>query len=177
MRRDESRLWPDDGSATNLTELCEELRAAAGLGTEKSNDLGLETIFVVPRKGMAVEGYYWPDDGTSGRSALVSGDDVPREKLDGIVARAGIPPRVLDERNVEHEVSCETDEPLWHVVWYDIRPIGDEKPEAVIERARSRFMAIHESVVEHASQGRHLPQGQRAALHESAPASAPDRQE
>jgi hypothetical protein len=134
---------------TDLTELCEELRVAAGLTTGNDDELGLETIFVVPRKGMAVEGYYLPRDGTFGKSALVSGKDVAREVLDSIVGRAGIPPRVLDESNVEHEISCDTGEPLWHVVWHDVRLVGDEEPDAVIERAYERFLAIHQSVVEH----------------------------
>jgi hypothetical protein len=138
----------DDDHPTYLAEVCEELRVAAALGKENADDLRLETIFVVPYKGMAVEGYYWPNDGTSAKGVLVRGNGIPRGTLDGIVARAGIPPRVLDETNVEHEISCETGEPLWHIVWHDIRPIGDEKPDAVIEGAHRRFLAIYQSVVE-----------------------------
>jgi hypothetical protein len=137
-----------NGQGTNLSELCEELRLAAGLENGSADELRLGTIFVVPYKGMAVEGYYWPDDGTLERSVLVPGNGIPRSTLDTIVARAGIPPRVLDETNVEHEISCETGEPLWHVVWHDIRPIGDEEPDAVIESAHRRFLAIYRSVVE-----------------------------
>lgn len=147
-------ITPGPDRATNLTELCEELRVAAGLAADKGDELQLETIFVVPYKGMAVEGYYWPKDGTFGTNALVRGSDVARERLDAIVTRAGIPPRVLDEADVEHEISCETGEPLWHLVWYDVRPLGDEEPDAVIERAYDRFIAVHRSVVEHSTQPR-----------------------
>ena len=139
---------------TDLTELCQELRIAAGLTAADNDELRLETIFVVPRKGMAVEGYYLPRDGTLGKSALVPGKALAREMLDSIVARAGIPPRILDETNVEHEISCELGGPLWHVVWYDVRHIGDEEPDAVIERAYARFMAVHQSVVEHSANPR-----------------------
>jgi len=122
---------------------------------------------------MAVEGYYWPNDGTFERSVLVPGNGLPRGRLDGILARAGIPPRVLDETNVEHEISCETGAPLWHVVWHDIRPIGDEKPDAVIERAHRRFLAIYQSVVEENT--KHVGKVQRASLDESIPASPPGK--
>ena len=149
--------------ATNLGELCEELRVAAGLGNENGDDLRLGTIFVVPYKGMAVEGYYWPNDGTLEESVLVRGKDVSRETLDDIVARAGIPPRVLDEINVEHEISCETGEPLWAIAWSDVRLIGDEDPDAVIERAYRRFLAIHQSVVEHNAREQNLQLGQRTS--------------
>ena len=149
--------------ATNAGGLCEELRVAAGLGNENGNDLRLGTIFVVPRKGMAVEGYYWPDEGALEESVLVRGKDVSRGKLDGIVARAGIPPRILDETDVEHEISCETGEPLWFVVWHDIRPIGDEKPDAVIEIAHRRFLAIHQSVVDQNAKEQHVQKAHRAS--------------
>ncbi|MGH6916970.1 MAG: hypothetical protein ACREJ0_04610, partial [Geminicoccaceae bacterium] len=96
--------------------------------------------------------YYWPKDGSPESSVLVPGGAVARGALDGIVARAGIPPRVLDETNVEQEISCSLDEPLWFVAWYDVRPIGDEQPDAVIEQARQRFLAVHRSVVEHGRQ-------------------------
>jgi hypothetical protein len=134
--------------AADLTELCEELRLAAGLANERGDELGLEVIFVVPYKGMAIEGYYLPKDGTEG-GALVPGNGIARGTLDSIIARAGIPPRVLDETNVEHEISCETGAPLWHIGWSDVRLIGDEDPDTVIERAYHRFMAIHQAVVEH----------------------------
>jgi hypothetical protein len=91
----------------------------------RRGDLRLEVIFVVPYKGMAIEGYYPPNDGTV-EGGLVPGSGVPRETLDSIVAHAGIPPRVLDETNVEHEISCETGAPLWSVVWYDVRHISNE---------------------------------------------------
>lgn len=144
-------ITPDDRQATSLMDLCEQLRLAAGLGDEQ-DDLRLETIFVVPRKGMAIEGYYWPEDGAEGRSRLVSGSSIGRATLDAIVARAGVPPLVLDQTEVEHEISCQIGEPLWHVAWLDVRPIGDADPDAVIERARRRFMAIHQTVVGHASE-------------------------
>ncbi|MGH6917251.1 MAG: hypothetical protein ACREJ0_06060, partial [Geminicoccaceae bacterium] len=93
-------ITPDQGQTTNLMELCEELRVAAGLSNENGDELRLEVIFVVPYKGMAVEGYYLPRDGTLASDTLVRGKDIPRSTLDRIVARAGIPPRVLDETNV-----------------------------------------------------------------------------
>ena len=82
---------------------------------------------------MAVEGYYWPEDRSSDTGVLVPGSGVSRETLDAIVARAGIPPRILDEADVEHEISCEIREPLWHVGWQDLRLIGDEDPDTVID--------------------------------------------
>lgn len=142
-------IAPAHDQAATLTALCEELRNAAGLPPKNEEELRLETIFVVPYKGMIVEGYYWPEDGPSGKGELVAGKSVARQTLDDIVTRAGVPPRVLDETNVEQEISCQTGEPLWHVVWHDVRPIGDEEPESVIERAHDRFLAIHQSVIEH----------------------------
>lgn len=147
--------------ATSLMEICDELRVAAGLGNENGDELRLETIFVVPYKGMAVEGYYWPKDGMSDRSALVPGNGLARATLDGIVGRAGIPPGVLDETEVEHEISCNPDEPFWYVAWYDVRLIGDEEPEAVIERAHQRFLAIHQSVIEHNTREQRLVKARR----------------
>ena len=44
-------------------------------------------------------------------------------------------------------MTSNSDEPLWTVAWQDVRPIGDEKAEVVIERARNRFMAIFRRVV------------------------------
>jgi hypothetical protein len=145
-------ITPRKGHAPDLVGLCEELRVTAELGHEHGDGLGLETIFVVPYKGMVVEGYYWPKDGSLASSVLVPGSAVARGALDGIVARAGIPPPVLDETNVEQEISCSLDEPLWFVAWYDVRLIGDEEPDAVIEQAHHRFLAIHRSVVEHGKQ-------------------------
>jgi hypothetical protein len=104
-----------------------------------------------------------PSDGVSETGVLAPGNGVPRGTLDSIVARAGIPPRVLDETNVEHEISCETGEPLWRIVWHDVRLIGDEDPDTVIDRAYQRFLAIHESVVAHDTEGRHV-QKARASL-------------
>ena len=154
-------ITPNHDRATSLVGVCEELRTAAGLKTENGDDLRLETIFVVPYKGMAVEGYYWPNDGTLEEGTLVRGNAVPRGTLDRILARAGIPPQILDEAKVEHEISCETAAPLWHVNWSDVRLIGDEDPDTVIERAYQRFMAIHQAVVAHNIKGRHPQTAQR----------------
>ena len=156
-------VTPGDETATDLAESCERLRLAAGLADERGDELRLETIFVVPRKAMAVEGYYLPKDGSFDTSALVRGGDVQRSTLDAILERAGIPPHVLDETAVEHEISCEPGQPRWHVVWQDVRPLGDETPDAVIERAYRRFMAVHQSVVEHGAQQRHLQNAHRMA--------------
>ncbi len=156
-------ITPDQNYAAKLTELCEELRAAAGLENENGDGLRLQTLYVVPYKGMAVEGYYLlPNDDSYERTALVPGNGVARTTLNRIVARAGIPPRVLDETNVEHEISCETDRPLWTIAWNDVRRIGDEEPEAVIERAHHRFLAIYQSVVEHATKKQHFQEARRA---------------
>ena len=142
-------ITPDQGNAADLKELCEELRVVAGLGRENGEDLPLEVIFVVPYKGMAIEGYYLPADGAFGSEALVRGNSIARETLDGIVARAGIPSRVLDETDVEHEISCEINEPAWLIRWEDVRLVDGDEPDTVIERAHRRFMTIHRSVVEH----------------------------
>jgi hypothetical protein len=155
-------ITPHRNHATNLRRLCEELQAAAGLRHE-TGKLRLETIFVVPYKGMAVEGYYLPSDDTLGSNALVRGKDVARSTLDEIVSRAGIPPRVLDETKVEHEISCSPREPLWFIAWSDLRQIGEEEPEAVIARARDRFLAVRQSVVEHSAAGQVLREAQRTA--------------
>jgi hypothetical protein len=144
-------ITPGQGTATDLKGLCEELRVAAGLQRERGERLPLEVIFVVPYKGMAIEGYYLPADGTPGTEALVRGSGIAREALDGIVARAGIPSRVLDEGDVEHEVSCELSEPAWLLRWEDVRLIGGEEPDAVIDRAHRRFAAVHRSVVDQAT--------------------------
>lgn len=156
-------ITPGQNHATTLIELCEELRVAAGLGKESGHELRLEAIFVVPYKGMAVEGYYLPRDGTFASDALVRGKDITRSMLDGIVSRAGIPPRVLDETNVEQEISCSPHEPVWSIAWSDVRRIGDEQPDAVIERAHQRFLDIHQNVVEYNATDGHLQQAQRAA--------------
>jgi hypothetical protein len=105
-------ITADQAQSTHVMGLCEKLRVAAGLDRQDPAGLRLETIFVVPYKGMAVEGYYLPNDGTFGDNALVRGTGIARATLDGIVSRAGIPPRILDETNVEHEISCVPDEPL-----------------------------------------------------------------
>jgi hypothetical protein len=144
-------ITPDQAKATDLQGLCEELRVAADLDRRQGQDLPLEVIFVVPYKGMAVEGYYLPTDATPGGETLVRGRDMPRETLDGIIARAGIPSDVLDEAEVEQEVSCELGEPAWLVRWEDVRLVGSEDPDTVIERAHRRFMTVHRSIVEHAT--------------------------
>lgn len=145
-------ITPDHGKAEIYGKLCEELRVAAGLRPEMKDGLGLEVIFIVPYKGMAVEGYYLPAKGVLESGTLVRGNGVARDEVDGIVARAGIPVSVLDEMDVEHQISCELDAPVWHVRWDDIRQLGaDEHPDAVIERAHRRFMAVHQSVVDHNS--------------------------
>jgi hypothetical protein len=144
-------ITPGQGTAIDLKALCEELRVAAGLRRAHGDGLPLEVIFVVPYKGMAVEGYYLPADGTPGIEALIPGNGIARDMLDGIVARAGIPSRVLDEGDVEHEVSCELGEPAWLLRWEDVRLIGGEEPDAVIDRAYRRFATIHRSVVEQAT--------------------------
>ena len=140
-------IAPDDERTTDLRELCEELGLAAGLGSGHADRL--ETVFVAPYKGMAIEGYYLPKDGTFEQDARVAGSGVTREALNSIVAHAGIPPLVLEQTNVKHEISCATGEPFWHVGWYDVRLIGDEDPSTVIDRAYHRFLAIYQSVVEH----------------------------
>ena len=130
----------------------------AALANE-NDALHIETIFVVPRKAMAVEGYYFPSDGTTDGSELVRSNAVAQAALDDILGRAGIPASVLDETDVDHEISCSLDEPYWYIAWYDVRPVGDAPPEAVIERARKRFMAVHEAVVEHTRQPRRQGKG------------------
>jgi len=142
-------ITPNQEHQPDLIALCRELRIAAALDEENEGHFRLETIFVVPRKSMAIEGLYWPGDGSLQEHALVGGGSVARPLLDSIVMRAGIPPGVLDETQVEHEVSCSTVEPLWNVAWQDVQPIGDDGPDTVIERARERFMAVFRSVVEH----------------------------
>lgn len=138
----------DQTYAPPLSEMCEGLRVAGGLSTEIRGNLTLEALFVVPYKAMAIEGLYLPPDGDPEGYALVPGTRPDRSVLDAIVARVGIPPSVLDETDVEHEISCRTNEPLWTISWQDVRPIGNDAPDVVIERARNRFMAIYISVSE-----------------------------
>jgi hypothetical protein len=154
-------ITPSHDRPTSLTKLCEELRRAAGLNNENGDQLRLQTIFVVPYKGMAIEGYYWPADRKIEEGTLVGGNAIPRGTLDRIVARSGIPPRILDEIDVEHEISCETGAPLWRIAWQDVRPVGDEEPDVVIERAYRRFMAVHQSVIEHNAQEPSVQMGQQ----------------
>ena len=146
-------ITPSQEDAADLKSLCEELRLAARLEDITSDGLALETLFIVPYKGMAIEGYYFStrdafDDGT-----LVPGKSIVREVIDDIVHRAGIPPSVLDETDVEHEISCAVNEPSWHVRWEDVRPLDGEKPDTVVEHARQRFMAIHQDVIDHNKKG------------------------
>jgi hypothetical protein len=103
-------------------------------------------LFVVPYKQMAVEGLYLPADSHIGTNALIEGKRLGRSTLNDIISHAHIPPSVLDEMNVRHEISCQLDEPLWTIVWQDIRPIGDRKPTEIIERARLRFMEVYRNV-------------------------------
>ena len=103
-------ITPGEHRAPDLVTLCEELRVTAELGHEHDGGLRLEIIFVVPYKGMVVEGYYWPNDRAPENGVLVPGSEVARGALDGIVARAGLPSRVLDETDVQHEISCSLDE-------------------------------------------------------------------
>ena len=145
-------ITSEPGDAAGLQTLCEELRGAAGLAREQAANLPLEVIFVVPYKGMAIEGYYLPRDDSPGGELLIRGNDIPRVTLDGIVGRAGIPGRVLDESDIEHEISCELNEAAWLIRWQDVRLLEGAPPEAVIDQARHRFMAIYRSVVEHAAE-------------------------
>ena len=142
----------DQPHTAPLAELCNELRAAAGLRRETRKGLKLRALFIVPYKAMIVEGYYLPQDDGLEIHALIPGVKVERPVLDGLMARAGLPPNVLDEVNVEQEVSCQIEEPLWSISWQDIRPVGNEAPETVIERARERFMSIYLSVLHRAKQ-------------------------
>jgi hypothetical protein len=144
-------ITPGHGHPADLQALCEELRVAAGLGSKNGENVPLEVIFVVPYKGMAIEGYYLPADGAPGSEALVRGDGIARATLDGIVARAGISAHILDEPAVEQEISCELRAPAWLLRWEDLRPVGGDGPDPVIESAHRRFMTIHQSVVEHAA--------------------------
>lgn len=141
-------------SAHKLAEPCERLRAAANLANEAANGSPLQVLFVLPHKSLLVEGYYFGD---LGRAVLVAGQPIPRSTLDRIMLRAGIPPALLDETNVELEISCWTNEPRWVVVWYDVRRIGDQELESVIESARQRFMTIYDTVVEHSARDRARP--------------------
>jgi hypothetical protein len=142
--------------AALLTGPCERLRAAASLAREAGGGLPLQTLFVVPSKGMAIEGYYFPSDGNPGRAVLIPGRPVTRSALDRIMALAAIPPALLDEISVSVEISCRITEPLWVISWHDIRRIGDAQPEAVVEVARRRFKAIYRSVVEYGAKNRAL---------------------
>jgi hypothetical protein len=141
-------------ATTDLEALCDALRVAAGLSLEAEHGLALQVVFIVPYKLMSIEGYYLPLDGRPGSARLIAGNGIARERLDGIIISAGVPPGILDETEVEHEVSCELDRAAWMIRWEDVRSIDGDDPELVIERAYTRFLAIHKSVVEQAA---HLP--------------------
>lgn len=145
-----------------LVRLCDELRIAAGLRLKVRKEFTLQAVFVVPRKEMAVEGYYLPANGDPEFYALIPGMKVARAFLKDTLARAGMPPHILDEADVEHEISCHTDEPRWTMSWQDIRPVGDERPETVIERARERFMAVYRNILKRAQKPeRHTKKSRR----------------
>ena len=114
-----------------------------------SDGLALEVLFVVPYKGMTIEGYYFPMNDELGSGTLISGNSLATEALDGIVGQAGIPAGILDETDVQQEISCELNEPAWHVRWEDVRPVDGEKPDTVIEHAHRRFMTVYQSVLDH----------------------------
>lgn len=142
-------ITPGQHDAGDLTSPCEDLRLAAGLEHSANGGGALEVLFVVPYKGMAIEGYYFPAHDGLGSEVLVPGNGLAREVLDDIVSRAGVPAGVLDEIGVEQQVSCALNEPAWHVRWEDIRSVDGEKPDIVIERAHQRFMTIYQSVLDH----------------------------
>ena len=134
--------------ASSLSDSCRELQRFAELPGMIGDDLKLDTLFIVPYKEMAVEGLYLPADGSFGSRALVSGKRLGRSTIESVIIDAAIPAFVLDEANVELEVSCQLHEPLWAIIWQDIRKIGGREPEAVIEQARLRFMAIYRIVAQ-----------------------------
>ena len=72
----------------------------------------------------------------------------------------------FDETDVEHEVSCALGEPLWHVAWQDVRPIGGEGSDAVIERAYQRFLAVYQAVVEQSAGKQSLQDARRTTADE-----------
>jgi hypothetical protein len=154
-------LSVNEEQAAVLTEPCEHLRAAASLANELSDGSHLRVLFIVPRKGMAVEGYYFPADRDLKRAALKPGGVVARPTLDRIIAGAGIPSVLLDEDGVELEISCHVNDPLWVIAWLDVRRIGDRRPEAVVDAARLRFMTIHRQVAGYA-QSQVLAQRERS---------------
>jgi hypothetical protein len=142
-------VTPRPGAVVDLQPLCEELRVAAELDLEHAERQSLEVLFIVPRKDMAVEGYYLPAKGTTASSTLIRGSRVDRATLESIVKRAGLPSRLLDERDVEHEVSCDLHQPGWTLVWQDVRRMNGEEAAVVIDRAASRFKAVHQGIVDH----------------------------
>jgi len=157
-------LSVNEEQAAVLTEPCERLRAAAGLANELPDGSHLRILFIVPRKGMAVEGYYFPPDRDLKRAALKPGRVIARPTLNRIIAGVGILPVLLDENSVELEIACHVNEPLWVIAWLDVRRIGDRRPEAVIDTARLRFMTIHRKVAEYAAQNQVLARRERPPI-------------
>jgi hypothetical protein len=142
-------ITPSPYNAADLMALCEELRVAAGLKHVTSAGLALEVVFVVPYKGMAIEGYYFPTHDELGRGTLVPGNGLAREVIDDILGHVGVPAGVIDETNVEQEISCQINEPAWLVRWEDVRPVDGEPPDTVIEHARRRFMRVYRNVIDY----------------------------
>ncbi|MGH1483719.1 MAG: hypothetical protein ACRBM6_34370 [Geminicoccales bacterium] len=142
-------ITPGVHNIADLMSLCEDLRVAAGLEHMTSDGLALEALFVVPYKGMMIEGYYFPINDNLGSGTLISGNSLATDALNGIVGQAGIPAGILDETDVEQEISCELNEPAWHVRWEDVRLVDGEKPDTVIEHAYRRFMTVYQSILDH----------------------------
>ncbi len=148
-----------ESSASQLTKACRELQRLSELRSETGDGLELVTLFIIPYKNMAVEGFYMPSDGSFGSNALLKGKPLDGSAIEGLVALAGIPRFVLHETNVEQEISCDLEDSVWTIVWQDIRAIDDEEPEVTIEQARARFMSIYRNVVQYASQTHNLVAG------------------
>jgi len=140
-----------ESSGSQLAKACRELKRLSGLRSETGDGLELVKLFIVPYKDMAVEGFYLPSDGSFGSNALLKGNPLDRSTIEGVVTRAGIPRLVLHETNVEQEISCDLEEPVWTIVWQDIRTIDDQGPDVTIEQARTRFLSIYRDVVRYAS--------------------------
>jgi hypothetical protein len=142
-------VTPRPGAVVDLQPLCEELRVAAELDLEHAERQSLEVLFIVPRKDMAVEGYYLPAKDMTASNALIRGNAIDRATLDSIVERAGLPTWLLDERDVEHELSCELHQPGWKLVWQDVRHMNGEAAAVVIDRAASRFKSVYQGILDH----------------------------
>lgn len=155
-------LSVNEEQAAVLTDPCERLRAAARLANELPDGFHLRILFIVPRKEMAVEGYYFPADHDVKRAMLKAGHAIARPILNRILAGAAIPPALLDENSVELEISCHVNEPLWVIAWLDVQRISDRQPEAVIDTARLRFMTVYRKVAEYAAQNQALARRERS---------------